>query len=145
MEKLKCAFLDNRAKLPIRKSKKAAGLDLYCIEYIYLFRNSVNMVRTGIAVEIPPGFEGQVRLRSSICQKGIVIPNAPGTIDSDYRGEIFIPLLNLKETLIQFDEGSRLAQLIISPILLLEPVKVKFEELDVTERGAKGIGSSGIK
>jgi dUTP pyrophosphatase len=100
------------------------------------------MMRTGIAVAVPPGFEAQVRPRSGLASKyGVTLPNSPGTIDSDYRGEVIVPLINHGREPVTITHGMRIAQMVIAPV-----ARVKVEEaasLDDTARGAGGFGSTG--
>jgi dUTP pyrophosphatase len=99
-------------------------------------------VPTGLALEIPPGFEGQVRPRSGLARKaGLTVLNAPGTIDSDYRGEVTVLLVNLGENTHIISAGDRIAQLIIAPVVRAELEEV--EELGRTERGDGGFGHTG--
>jgi dUTP pyrophosphatase len=94
-------------------------------------------------VAIPPGYEGQVRVRSGLATKhGVVVPNAPGTIDSDYRGELKVALLNLSRDPFEVTHGMRIAQLVIAPIVRAEFRIV--EELGQTLRGSGGFGSTGL-
>lgn len=97
------------------------------------------MIPTGIAVEIPEGFEGQIRPRSSYSRKGIIVPI--GTVDSGYRGEIKVALYNFNKFEVEIEPFERIAQLVISPVLLTELEAV--EELSESERSIKGFGSSG--
>ena len=97
---------------------------------------------TGFALEIPDGLEGQVRPRSGLAVKhGIAIPNAPGTIDSDYRGELQVLLVNLGQASFTLHRGDRIAQLVIAPVVRAEYVLAG--ELGDTERGSGGFGSTG--
>jgi dUTP pyrophosphatase len=98
-------------------------------------------VPTGIAVEIPEGYEGQIRPRSSLAARGIIILNAPGTIDSDYRGEIQVLMYNLMHTPYQIVPGDRIAQLVITKVARTHIQVV--EELTATERDTGGFGSTG--
>ena len=99
-------------------------------------------VPTGLAFEIPPGFEGQVRPRSGLARKfGITLPNAPGTIDSDYRGEVQVLLANLGAELYVVNPGDRVAQLVIAPVAIAEVVEA--ESLADRDRGAGGFGHTG--
>jgi len=100
------------------------------------------LARTGLRVAIPLGYEGQVRPRSGLAlKKGISMVNTPGTIDSDYRGEIGIILINLGQDVVQLNEGERVAQLVICPIARASWQVM--ESLDATERGGGGFGSTG--
>jgi dUTP pyrophosphatase len=132
--------------LPARATDGAAGLDLPAAldEPITLAPRARALVPTGLAMAIPPGYEGQVRPRSGLAWKhGVTIVNAPGTIDSDYRGEIKVQLINLGHEPVVIERGDRIAQLVIAPVTLvrLEPVKVLTETL----RGEGGFGSTGMK
>jgi dUTP pyrophosphatase len=99
-------------------------------------------VPTGLSVEIPPGHEGQVRPRSGLAVRhGVALVNAPGTIDSDYRGEVGVLLVNLGQAPVSFTRGDRIAQLVIAPVTRAEIRLV--EELSGTERGGGGFGSTG--
>ena len=142
--------LDDRAILPQYKSTHAAGLDLAaCLprhdmpESITIEPGEIIKVPLGFAIAIPIGYEGQVRPRSGLATKhGISLPNAPGTIDADYRGELFIALINLSKEPFTINHADRIAQLIIAPIAHATIMPV--EELDNTPRGTNGFGSTGI-
>lgn len=100
------------------------------------------LVPTGFALAIPRGYEGQIRPRSGLAVKyGITIPNAPGTIDSDYRGEVKVLLLNGGEEPFTIERGDRVAQLVIAPVVRAELVAVS--DLDETKRGVGGFGHTG--
>lgn len=135
--------LNESAILPSYQSTDAAGADLYaCLETpVIIPHGQVVMIPTGLSIEIPTGYEMQIRARSGLASKGLIIPNAPGTIDADYRGEIKILLLNLSGLEMEITPKMRIAQAIISPIF-----QVTFEitdELSNTERGTGGFGSTG--
>ena len=140
--------LDPRAILPEYHSVGAAGMDLAaCVpegESIVIPPGRIAMVRLGFAMAVPPGFEAQVRPRSGLGSKhGITLPNAPGTIDSDYRGEVMVPLINHGHEDFVVTHGMRIAQRIIAPV-----VRVAVEEadtLDETSRADGGFGSTGLK
>ena len=101
------------------------------------------MVPTGIALEIPRGFEGQVRARSGLAlAHGVGLPNSPGTIDSDYRGEIKVILLNAGAEPFVVKRGDRIAQLVVAPVQRSAFVEVA--DLDETDRGAGGFGHTGL-
>ena len=101
------------------------------------------IVATGLAMAIPVGFEGQVRPRSGLAFKhGISIVNAPGTIDSDYRGEVKVLLVNLGDRRVAFERGERIAQLVIAPVVQVRVSLV--ESLEETSRGGGGFGSTGV-
>jgi len=141
---VRVAVVESNAKLPTRGSINAAGWDLYAIEETVVpFRKSVK-VRTGIHVAIPNGFEGQVRARSSLGKKGLILPHSIGTIDSDYRGELFVLMTWIgKDESYKIIEGERIAQLLISPIPEVYFTEVNIEDLGKTERGNGGFGSTG--
>ena len=111
---------------------------------IIILPGRAEMVPTGIAIALPKGFEAQIRPRSGLAAKnGITILNSPGTIDSDYRGEISAMLINHSKINFQIERGMRIAQMIIAPVFQLNLVKT--ENLDKTERGSGGFGSTGIR
>jgi dUTP pyrophosphatase len=132
------------ALAPKYMSAGAAGLDLASAgdEPIEIAPGARAAVPTGLAFEIPPGFEGQVRPRSGLARKfGISLPNAPGTIDSDYRGEVAVLLINLGSEPFVVKPGDRVAQLVIAPVVIAELEEVA--ELSDTTRGAGGFGHTG--
>jgi len=103
---------------------------------------AIRVIPTGLAIAIPNGFEAQIRPRSGLGSKhGVTLPNAPGTIDSDYRGELLIPLINLGPVAFSVAHGMRIAQMVIAPVARATVVEVS--ELGTTERGAGGFGSTG--
>lgn len=138
---LKVRRIDKRIALPAYKSEYAAGLDLVCPTTEVLFYGTVNVIRLGIAVEIQEGYEGQLRLRSSLAKDGLIIPNAPGTIDADYRGELMVILMNLRNPPVTIYAGNRIVQLVISPVARVEVQAV--DHLSDTDRGEGGFGSTG--
>jgi len=140
---LRCARLDPRAKLPTRAYPGDAGLDLYALEDYSLEPGERASVRTGIAVEIPPGQAGLVLPRSGLAARhGIALVNAPGLIDSGYRGELKVLLLNTdRHERFAGRAGDRIAQLLLVGIETPEPEEV--EALSDSARGSGGFGSSG--
>lgn len=142
--KVRVAKTTANAKLPTRGSINAAGWDLYAIEETTIsFRKSMK-VRTGIHVAIPRGYEGQVRARSSLGKKGLILPHSIGTIDSDYRGELFVLMTWIGENkAYTITAGERIAQLLISPVPEVSFTEVDITELGQTERGTGGFGSTG--
>ena len=129
-------------ELPCYMSDGAAGLDLRADEAVALAPGERRLVPTGIAVAIPPGHEGQVRPRSGLALKhGLGMPNAPGTIDSDYRGEVGVILMNWGSEAVRLERGERIAQLVVAPVTRAELAPV--EELPGTSRGDGGFGSTG--
>ncbi|MCW7470540.1 dUTP diphosphatase [Leptospira kanakyensis] len=137
-------ILKEGAVIPEYKTSGSAGMDLSaCLsENLILPNGKVVFVPTGLAMAIPEGYEGQVRPRSGFSTKNrIMMPNSPGTIDSDYRGEILIPLLNLSGEDFVLEPGTRVAQMVLHSVAQL-PVQV-VTELSATERGTGGFGSTG--
>ena len=130
--------------LPAYQSEHAAGIDLMAdiAASIEMAPRERRAVPTGIAVEIPVGYEGQVRPRSGRALKeGLALINSPGTIDADYRGEVKVLLVNLGEQPIVIKPGDRIAQLIIAPVIRADIVEV--DELAPTSRGPGGFGHTG--
>jgi dUTP pyrophosphatase len=135
--------LDPRAQLPHRAYDHDAGLDLYALEAVRLGPGERASVRTGIAVEIPEGHAGLVLPRSGLADRhGIALVNAPGLIDSGYRGELRVLLLNTdRERAFDVDEADRIAQLVL--VRIESPAVEEVDELAESQRGAGGFGSSG--
>lgn len=138
---------DHRAKLPTRGSEKASGLDLYSIDTRTLKAGERYTFDTGLSIELPEGYEAQVRSRSGMASKhGVFVLNSPGTVDEDYRGRMKVILFNSNPPATKrhflVEEGMRIAQLVIQPIERFEPEWV--EELSETERGEDGFGSTGL-
>ena len=128
--------------LPAYATPGAAGMDVVAAEEATLAPGERHAVATGFSVAIPEGFEIQVRPRSGLALKhGITVPNTPGTIDSDYRGELKVILINHGAEPFPIHRGDRIAQLVLAPVTLAAWVEVA--ELDETERGAGGFGSTG--
>lgn len=128
--------------LPRYMTAGAAGMDLCADVALELAPMARRLVPTGIALEIPPGYEGQVRPRSGLATKfGVTVANAPGTIDSDYRGEVQVCLVNLSTEPFRAARGERIAQLVFAPVIRAELEEV--ERLAVSERGDGGFGSTG--
>lgn len=130
--------------LPRYMSESASGMDLYAAvdEVIHLDRNDIKLIPTGIHIELPTGYEAQVRPRSGLALKyGLTLVNSPGTIDSDYRGEIGIILCNLGKESFKVERGMRIAQLVIQPVFRAELIEV--EHLEESCRGAGGFGHTG--
>ncbi|MGH7242717.1 MAG: dUTP diphosphatase [Phycisphaerales bacterium] len=137
--------LSERAAIPSYQTEGAAGMDLCaCLDNaVSLAPGAISLVPTGLAVAIPPGFEGQVRARSGLATKhGIGLPNAPGTIDCDYRGELRVALINLAREPFEITHGMRIAQLVIAPVAHATISEVA--DLASTARGTGGFGSTGF-
>lgn len=138
------ARIHEDAQAPTQGTVEAAGWDLRALEDTEVIRGESSRIRTGLAVAIPSGWEGQIRSRSSLGAKGMIMPNGVGTIDSDYRGELMILATWIGEgDSIKLAKGERVAQLLIAPVPLTTFTEVNFEDLSLTERGEGGFGSSG--
>lgn len=152
--------LDPSAKLPVRATPGASGFDLHYsgAEPLFLYRDAPVAVPTGLRMAIPAGYEGQIRPRSGLAMKGVTVANAPGTVDSDYRGEVKVLLVysgsyvnvNYSETFkisetFKLMPGERIAQMVFAPVRtdVSWIAKQAPEELGVTERGEGGFGSTG--
>ena len=130
------------AMVPAKASKGAAAYDLYSAEEIFIGPLQSVVVGTGISLEIPEGWKGEVYSRSGMAKNGIVVANSPGKIDSDYRGEIFVLLYNNnKQDVAGIRRGDRIAQLEINPCHEIDWVEVV--DMSKTERGDGGFGSTG--
>ena len=128
--------------LPAYETAGAAGMDLRSAIDAVIAPGQRLLVPTGIAIALPENFEAQVRPRSGLAVKhGMTVLNAPGTIDSDYRGEIKIPLINHGQEAFVIKRGDRIAQMVVAPVLQVKLVEVA--SLDETSRGSGGFGSSG--
>jgi len=130
--------------LPTRMTAAAAGFDLPAAvaEPVVLRPGDIRLVPCGFAMALPPGYEAQVRPRSGMASRhGVTLVNTPGTIDSDYRGEVQVPLINLGRADFTVERGMRVAQMLVLPV---PPVRlIEVDELDSTERGAGGFGHTG--
>lgn len=143
MATVRVKLLDLGATVPEYATPNSAGADL---RYrgrtpLYLQPNERKLAGTGIAIQLPPGYEAQVRGRSGLALKGLIVGNAPGTIDADYRGEVKVILVNQTGYPLAVMPGERIAQLVVKHV-----PDVRFDivdELDDTERGADGFGSTG--
>jgi len=154
---LRIKKLENFVALPEYKTEGAAAMDLYAAEDKFIEVNKIEIVKTGIAIAVPQGYEAQIRARSGLAAKGLIVANGPGTIDSDYRGEVGVILANLTavgdasvcskgpwKNLPGFSvkKGDRIAQMVIAPVTRANLQVV--EELDDTVRGSGAFGSTGI-
>ncbi|MSR69032.1 MAG: dUTP diphosphatase [Phycisphaerales bacterium] len=132
------------AVVPAYQSALAAGMDLHAAisDPVVIAAGAIAMIPCGFAVEIPAGFEGQVRPRSGLASKfGVSIPNAPGTVDADYRGEMKVALINHGCSAFTVEPSMRVAQLVIAPVVRARICEVV--ELTETARGSGGFGSTG--
>jgi dUTP pyrophosphatase len=140
---LKVKRLSKGAVLPSRAHPGDAGLDLFAMEATVIPPGESRSVGTGIAIELPPGTEAQVRPRSGLALKhSITVLNSPGTIDEGYRGEVSVVLINHGKTAFEIEKGMRVAQMVVKPVLGVDVVEA--EELGDTKRGTGGFGSTGL-
>lgn len=129
--------------LPAYQTDEAAGLDLVAAHALVLEPGARGLVGTGLAIELPPGHEGQVRPRSGLALKhGVTVLNAPGTIDADYRGEVKVLLVNLGDAPFAIAPGDRVAQLVVAPVTRVTLTVA--EALTPRPRGDGGFGSTGL-
>ena len=144
MQSLRIKKLEEGAKIPFRATLHSAGIDLYALlkEPVEIGSHEICQIHTGIACEIPIGFAGFIFARSSLGIKhGVTPANCVGVIDSDYRGEIIVGLINQLDTPFIVQPGDRIVQLIIMPVMTPDIEEV--EELTPTRRGTGGFGSTG--
>jgi dUTP pyrophosphatase len=144
MIKIKIKKLHPKAVVPGYMTEHAAGMDLCTVidAPVELLPGERTLLPTGLAMEIPPGFEGQVRPRSGLAlKKGIALVNSPGTIDADYRGEIGIIIINHGSEAVEFMPGDRIAQLIIAPVT--QATLVETNDLNDSDRSSGGFGHTG--
>ncbi len=137
---------DNDIPLPRYMTPQAAGMDLHAAvgRPVTIAPGGIALIPTGFAMALPPGFEGQIRPRSGLAVKyGIGLINSPGTIDSDYRGEVKIPLINLGDSAFTVQRGDRIAQMVIQKVYRVQLQVV--ESLDATSRDTGGFGHTGVR
>jgi len=140
---LKVMLLHTDAILPTRSTEQSSGLDLSCLEDIIIDPNTTVLIRTGVAFEIPKGYEVQVRARSGLSLKTpFRLANGIGTIDADYTGECSVLGWNSGSIPIRFAAGTRIAQAVLCPIVL--PEVITTDTIELTDRGDSGFGSSGV-
>ncbi len=145
MIKVNIKKLHPNAVVPAYMTEHAAGMDLCTVieEPVVLAPGERALLPTGLALEIPPGYEGQVRPRSGLAlKKGISLVNSPGTIDADYRGEVGIIIINHGAEAVEFLPGDRIAQLIIAPVT--QAVLAEVDELNDSVRSSGGFGHTGV-
>ncbi len=142
---MKIRIKSDSGRLPSYESREAAGMDIraYLKEDMILQPGERSLVPTGLYIEVPSGYEAQIRARSGLAvKKGIGLVNGIGTIDADYRGEIKVALINWGQEPFVIHDGDRIAQMVIAAYTKAEFVEV--EELSETERGAGGFGHTGV-
>lgn len=137
---MKVKLLNENAKAPVRATESAAGYDIYCNGHYSIKPGAFALIDTGFALAIPDGYAALIWPRSGLAVKH-GIDSLAGVIDSDYRGEVKVSLINLGDTLVEFKPGDRIAQMLIQPVYQ-EPVAV-VDELPETARGKGGFGSTG--
>ncbi|MBI4447467.1 dUTP diphosphatase [Candidatus Woesearchaeota archaeon] len=144
MVKIKIEQIDKKLPLPKYHTTGSAACDLYSAEQTTIKNHEFKTIKTGIKIAVPKGYEAQIRPRSGLAAKnGISLVNTPGTIDSDYRGEIKIILINFGKEEFKINKGDRIAQLILNKIETVEWQPT--ENVNETERGQNGFGSTGTK
>ena len=141
MTTIKIKLLTPSAQLPTRSTEGSAAFDLYASEHIAIEAGGVSRVPVGLAVEIPVGFYADLRLRSGFASKNSAALCSSGVVDSDYRGEVMIPVINHGREMIVISVGDRIGQMLILPVPETEIAQV--EELTDTVRGNGGFGSTG--
>ena len=139
--KVRYTKLHPDAQVPHRASDGAAAYDLYSMENVYIPPGETTVVSTGIAIQIPKGWKGEIYSRSGLAARGILVANSPGKIDSDYRGEIKVILHNTRKELVGIQYKDRIAQFEINPVHGIEWEVA--EDLELTQRGEGGFGSTG--
>ena len=141
---LKVKLLSNRAILPRRAHPGDAGLDLFSIEKKEIPPGESALIKTGIIIELPENTEAQIRPRSGMALKhAVTVLNTPGTIDYGYRGEVKVILINHSQKKFEVEEGMKIAQMVIKPVLFVDVIQV--DSVSETGRGAGGFGSTGVK
>ena len=146
MTKIQIKKLSNEVLTPKYETPGSSGMDIaaYINEDIIINSGDKALIPTGFSLSIPQGYEVQIRPRSGLAiKKGITILNTPGTIDSDYRGEVKVVLINLSKDKFTVQNGERIAQMVVCPIEQVSVEEVK--ELSETDRGTSGFGSTGTK
>ena len=139
---MKVKLLHPDAKAPSYAKTGDAGMDIHSIDNVWITAGERAIVKTGIAIELPIGFEAQIRPRSGLAAKhGLTVLNTPGTIDSGYRGEIMVIMINTSKVDYEVVKGDRIAQMVIANYVQA-PVYV-VEELSDSSRGKEGLGSTG--
>lgn len=141
---LKIKKINDKAIIPNYAHEGDAGLDLYAVQELILAPGGRGLVHTGIQIELPKSTEAQIRPRSGLALKsGITTLNSPGTIDEGYRGEIGVVLINHSDKVFKIEEGMKIAQMVIKPIIKVNIIETL--ELSDSERNEKGFGSSGTR
>jgi dUTP pyrophosphatase len=138
-----CITLDpSSTYAPEYKTLNSVGADLSCIQDVTLQKNVPTLVDTGVSIELPTNIAGLVYIRSSIALSGVILSNGVGVIDPDYRGTIKVILTNISDSLKSFTKGTRIAQLLLTPVI--RPKFICVENLSRTVRNTGGFGSTGV-
>lgn len=137
-------IISEQAVIPKRATEHSSGYDLYSADDVIIQPGKTKLIKTGIKIKVPNGYEMQIRTRSGIAiQYGVMVLNSPGTIDADYTGEIGIILANFGESPFIVNIGDRIAQGVVSKVEKINFILV--DELPISDRGSGGFGSTGIK
>jgi len=145
MINVKVKKLNEDAKVPFKAHKDDAGFDLFSIVETDIKPKEYKLIKTGIALELSQGTEAQIRSRSGLALKsGVAVLNSPGTIDAGYRGEIGVILINHSNEIFHVEKHMKIAQMIIQKLPEIELIETNLE-LDVSDRGEEGFGSTGLK
>lgn len=140
--RIKIKKLDEAVILPKYQTSGSAGMDIHSNVDKVMRSGEIFGVPTGFKIAIPEGYELQIRPRSGLARRGLTMPNSPGTIDSDFRGEVLVLMINLSNQDIEIKKGDRIAQAVLKRFEKSELEEV--EELEDTERGSGGFGSTGL-
>lgn len=134
---------DTEAEFPMYQTEGSVGMDLCSMDTVTIEPLDRVKIHTGIYIELPEGYEAQIRPRSGLaCKHGITVANSPGTIDNDYRGEIIVCLINLSKESYTVNKGDRIAQMVVAKYSRVNMINI--DTLTVTERGNGGFGSTGV-
>ena len=146
MHNVRVFRVNNEVPLPVYQTQHSAGCDAHSAVDVVIAPHSVQLVDTGLVVEVPEGYELQVRSRSGLALKNnIFVLNAPGCVDSDFRGHVGVILCNMSEVPFTIVKGDRIAQLILNKVERIEWNEVnKEDDLKATDRGAGGFGHTGV-
>lgn len=155
MKKVKVKIIfSQKGTIPEYATPGSSGCDIRSIEFLEIKPQEIKIVKTGIFLSIPQGYEIQVRSRSGLSSKGIIVLNSPGTIDSDYRGEIGVIIMNVSSEIFTINIGDRIAQMVCAQVIQMNFHAEDFEEehskdnieskLGKTQRSSNGFGSTGV-
>lgn len=146
MNTLKVKRLNGEAKLPERAHSTDSGLDLFSLDRHVIWPGERKLVGTGIAIELEPGYEAQVRTKSGLALKqGLIVANSPGTVDHGYANEVGVILMNVGKEVIHIEKHQKIAQLVVQKVELPQVVEVDEIYVEGSDRGLGGFGSTGLK